>query len=137
MGLERRGREYCRWRHITVLKAKTPIRIRLYGIDCPESGQGFGKKAKQFTSGMVFRKIVRIEPVDRDRYGRTVAWVYVDGQNLCEELVRAGLAWHYKKYSSDQSLADLEILARHKRVGLWSDPHAVPPWEYRKAQRSW
>ena len=52
---------------ITVLRAKTPVKIRLSGIDCPERGQAFGKKAKQFTSGMVFRKIVRIEPVDRDR----------------------------------------------------------------------
>ena len=120
---------------ITVLKAKAPVKIRLYGIDCPERGQAFGKKAKQFTAGMVFRKMVRIEPVDRDRYGRTVAWVYVDGKNLCEELVRAGLAWHYKKYSSDQSLADLEILARQSRAGIWSDPHAMPPWEYRRRKR--
>jgi micrococcal nuclease len=120
---------------ITVLKAKTPVKIRLYGIDCPERGQAFGKKAKQFTAGMVFRKMVRIEPVDRDRYGRTVAWVYVDGKNLCEELVRVGLAWHYKKYSSDKSLSDMEFLARRNRVGLWSDPHAMPPWEYRRRKR--
>ena len=120
---------------ITVLHGKAPVKIRLYGIDCPERGQAFGTKAKQFTAGMVFRKQVRIEPVDRDRYGRTVAWVYVNGKNLCEELVRAGLAWHYKKYSSDQSLADLEISARRNRVGLWSDPHAMPPWEYRRRKR--
>jgi len=94
---------------ITVLNGKTPVKIRLYGIDCPEKGgQAFGNKAKQFTSDMVFKKQVQIEPMDQDRYGRTVAWVFVDGKNLCEELVAAGLAWHYKKYSSDQNLADLE-----------------------------
>jgi endonuclease YncB( thermonuclease family) len=115
---------------ITVLKDKTPVKIRLYGIDCPEKGgQAFGKKARQFTSKMVFRKLVEIKPVDKDRYGRTVAWVYVDGKNLCEELVINGLAWHYKRYSSDQKLADLENRARKGRVGLWSDPHAIPPWE--------
>jgi micrococcal nuclease len=102
----------------------------------PERGQPFGKKAKQFTAAMVFRKQVKIEPVDRDRYGRTVAWVYVDGRNLCEELVRAGLAWHYKKYSSDRNLADLEIRARKGRVGLWSDPRAIAPWDYRRLKRS-
>jgi micrococcal nuclease len=102
---------------ITVFNGKTPVKIRLYGIDCPERGQPFGKKAKKFTSDMVFRKQVKIQPVDRDRYGRTVAWVYVDGQNLCEELVRAGLAWHYKKYFSDRNLADMEIRARKGRVG--------------------
>jgi endonuclease YncB( thermonuclease family) len=117
---------------ITVLRNKTPVKIRLYGIDCPERRQAFGKKAKQFTSKMVFRKQVKIKPVDRDRYGRTVAWVYVNGKNLCEELVRNGLAWHYKKYSSDQSLADLKTQARKGRVGLWADPHAVPPWEFRR-----
>jgi endonuclease YncB( thermonuclease family) len=51
------------------------------------SGQAFGQKAKQFTASMVFRRYVKIEPVDTDRYGRTVAWVYVNGKNLCEELV--------------------------------------------------
>jgi endonuclease YncB( thermonuclease family) len=118
---------------ITVLKDKTPVKIRLYGIDCPEKGgQAFGKKARQFTSKMVFRKLVEIKPVDKDRYGRTVAWVYVDGKNLCEELVINGLAWHYKRYSSDQKLADLENRARKGRVGLWSDPHAIPPWEFRR-----
>jgi micrococcal nuclease len=120
---------------ITVLKGKTPVKIRLFGIDCPEGSQAFGKKAKQFTAAMVFRKHVEIKPVDRDRYGRTVAWVLVDGQNLCEELVGAGLAWHYKKYSKDQSLADLEIRARKGRLGLWSDPNAIAPWEYRRRKR--
>ena len=92
---------------ITVLKGKTPVKIRLFGIDCPEGSQAFGKKAKQFTADTVFRKHAEIKPVDRDHYGRTVARVFVNGQNLCEELVGAGLAWHYKKYSSDQKLADL------------------------------
>jgi endonuclease YncB( thermonuclease family) len=72
---------------ITVLKGNTTVKIRLYGIDCPERGQAFGQKAKQFTASMVFRRYVKIEPVDTDRYGRTVAWVYVNGKNLCEELV--------------------------------------------------
>jgi micrococcal nuclease len=121
---------------ITVLKGKkTPVKIRLFGIDCPEGSQAFGKKAKQFTAAMVFRKYVEIKPVDRDRYGRTVAWVFVNGQNLCEEQIGAGLAWHYKKYSSDQKLADLEAQARKGRVGLWSDQGAVAPWEYRRRNR--
>ncbi len=121
---------------ITVLRDKTSIKIRLYGIDCPEKrGQAFGKKAKQFTSKMVFGKHVEIKPVDQDRYGRTVAWVYVDGKNLNEELVKAGLAWHYKKYSSDQSLANMENQARKIKIGLWVDPEAIAPWTFRRRGR--
>jgi micrococcal nuclease len=120
---------------ITVLKGKGAIKIRLFGIDCPEKGQAFGTKAKQFTSGMVFRRIVQIRPVDQDRYGRTVAWVDVDGKSLCEELVRNGLAWHYKKYSSDTSLAELQLRAKKGRVGLWADPKAMAPWDYRRTKR--
>jgi micrococcal nuclease len=68
-------------------------RIRLYGIDCPERRQDFGTRARKFTSDMVFGKVVNVEPVDRDRYGRTVAWVSVSGKSLNKELLRAGLAW--------------------------------------------
>ncbi len=84
---------------------------------------------------MVFGKHVEIKPVDQDRYGRTVAWVYVDGKNLNEELVKAGLAWHYKKYSSDQSLANMENQARKIKIGLWVDPEAIAPWTFRRRGR--
>ncbi len=120
---------------ITVLKDKTQFKIRLYGIDCPEKGQAFSNKAKQFTSKMVFKKQVEIKPVTKDRYGRTVAWVYVEGKSLCEELLKAGLAWHYKKYSTDQVLSVLEIKARKEKVGLWSDKNAIAPWDYRRSRK--
>jgi micrococcal nuclease len=69
-------------------------RIRLYGIDCPEGGQAYGNRAKQFTSQLVFGKSVKIVPVDRDRYGRTVADVILnDGREVGQEIVRAGFAW--------------------------------------------
>ena len=117
------------------LYIKTPIKIRLYGIDCPEKGQAFGKRAKQFTSKMVFKKQVEIKPVTKDRYGRTIAWVYVGGKSLCEELLKAGLAWHYKKYSTDQVLAVSEMKARQEKLGLWADPKPIAPWDYRSNHR--
>ncbi|MDA8140225.1 MAG: thermonuclease family protein [Desulfobacteraceae bacterium] len=117
---------------ITVLQGTESVKIRLAGIDCPEKHQAFGNKAKDFTACIVFGKMVEVKPVTQDRYGRTVAWVSVGAESLNESLLKAGLAWHYKKYSSDQHLADLETKARHDKVGLWSDPHAIPPWEFRK-----
>ena len=54
--------------------------------------------------------------MDTDRYGRTVAWVFVDGNNLNEEIVRAGFAWHFKKYSKDENLVRAEIEAREKKL---------------------
>jgi hypothetical protein len=120
---------------MTVLRNKTPVKIRLHGIDCPEKRQAFGQRAKQFTSNMTFGKTVTVKPTDQDRYGRIVAWIYVDFKCLNEELVRAGFAWHYKKYSSDKNLADTEIAARHAKVGLWKDINPVPPWEFRRGKR--
>ena len=64
---------------ISVIHESNSERIRLYGIDCPERGQPFGKRAKQFTSNMVFGKIVGVNPVTKDRYGRIIAWVCVNG----------------------------------------------------------
>jgi endonuclease YncB( thermonuclease family) len=84
---------------ITVLHDGKAEKIRLYGIDCPEKGQAFGKRAKQFTSKMVFGKVVEARPITTDRYGRTIAWIYCDGACLNEELLKVGLAWHYKWWS--------------------------------------
>ena len=110
-------------------------KIRLYGIDCPEKNQPFGKKAKWFASDLVFKKIVEVKALNKDRYGRTIAWVYVNGTCLNEELLKAGLAWHYKRYSKEKNLSLLEERARVMKIGLWSDPHSIPPWEWRRLKK--
>jgi endonuclease YncB( thermonuclease family) len=117
---------------ITVMKAGRAIKVRLEGIDCPELGQDFGTRAKRFTSAMVFGKDVQVKEISRDRYNRIVARVYVDGRDLSLELVRVGLAWHYKQFSSDTVLAVAEEQARRTKQGLWSMPNPMPPWEYRR-----
>ncbi len=112
------------------------VKIRLHGIDCPEGGQAFGKKAKQFTSSQCFGKTIQYRQVDIDRYGRTVATVYLDdGRELNLEILRAGYAWHYKRYSDRQDYADAEEEARRAGYGLWADPNAMPPWEWRRERR--
>lgn len=61
---------------ITVLTdEKRQVKIRLYGVDCPESKQAYGTRARQSSSGHVFGKRVRVEVADTDRYGRTVGIV--------------------------------------------------------------
>ncbi len=103
------------------------------GGDCPEKRQAFGNRAKQFTSKLVFGKTVTVQVLGRDRYGRTVGVVLLpDGRSLNHELVRAGLAWWYRRYApDDETLAQLERDARGAERGLWADAEPVPPWEWR------
>lgn len=106
----------------------TPEKIRLNGIDCPERGQAFGNRAKQFTGDMVFGKTVTIKEYDNDKYGRTIGDVLLsDGTNLNKELLRQGFAWWYRQYSNDKELEQLEQEARLSKKGLWSDPKPVAP----------
>ncbi|MBW2492972.1 MAG: thermonuclease family protein [Deltaproteobacteria bacterium] len=122
---------------ITVLHEGKGEKIRLYGIDAPEKGQAFSKKAKQFTSSMVYGKTVKVETKDTDQYGCTVAIVYVDGQSLNEALVKNGFAWVYRKYCKEEFCEDwlnLEIVARYGKIGLWSEPNPIPPWDFRYAR---
>ena len=117
---------------IEMLVDSLPIRIRLASIDCPEKNQAFGQKAKQFTSDLCFGKIVTAVKTDVDRYGRTIAIIHLpDGSCLNNELLKSGFAWHYKKYSQDNTLAQMEITARENKLGLWLDPAPVAPWEFR------
>ena len=120
---------------ITVLRDKHPERIRLYGIDCPEKRQPFGKRAKQFTSELVFGKVVEVEPVTTDRYGRTVAFVRVENITVNEELIKEGLGWVYMRYCKLPLCVEwegLESEARFGKRGLWGDSGHVPPWQFRR-----
>ncbi|QBQ40544.1 thermonuclease family protein [Sphingobacterium psychroaquaticum] len=119
---------------ITILDSNnTQIRIRFHGIDCPENGQDFGQVARRFTSDLCFGKKVKIDVKSKDQYGRTVGIVWVqDTLNVNLELLRAGLAWHYKLFDKSTIFAEAEQTARMEKVGLWKQKNAVAPWLFRK-----
>ncbi|WP_332453793.1 thermonuclease family protein [Chryseobacterium aquaticum] len=111
------------------------ITLRLAEVDCPESGQPFGKNAKQFTSSQVFGKSVKYYPTNSDQYGRTVAKVYYEGKYLSEEIIKAGLGWWYYRYSDNKNLGKLQDIAKNKKLGLWSHTQVLPPWEFRRSEK--
>ena len=108
--------------------------LRLYGIDTPEKAQQDGNKATAFTRRFVLGKRCRIKVMDRDRYGRYVALVFVNGRSLNEALLAAGWAWHYKKFSRSKRFAMLEQNARRARLGVWARANPTPPWTWRYRQ---
>ena len=120
---------------ITVLHEGLEEKIRLYGVDTPEKGQAFGQKAKDFTANMVAGRLVDVQREDTDRYGRTVAIVSIAGKCLNEELVKAGYAWQYRKYCKEsfcRRWLEFETTARQNKLGLFADPDAIAPWDWRK-----
>ena len=71
----------------------------------------------------------------KDRNGRIIGEIFCNQRCLNKDLVKNGLAWHFKKYSKDTSLAQLEIIAKNNHRGLWKDVDPQAPWEYRKLKR--
>ena len=112
------------------------LRIRMNGIDAPEKGQAFGTRAKEKLAALCGAKTIRIVPFRKDRNGRWIADSFLGQTSLSAAMIREGMAWHFKKYSSDTTLAQLEQQARQKKIGLWSDPAPVAPWEYRAGRRT-
>jgi micrococcal nuclease len=111
--------------------------VRLHGVDCPERGQAFGSRAKQFTSELCFGQTVTILDSGNDKYGRTIGEVITaNGTNLNVALVENGLGWWYEKYApGDARFRDAQQRAKAASRGLWNDPGAIPPWEYRRRNR--
>ncbi len=118
---------------ITVLdSSNTQHRIRLLAIDAPESKQAFGQKSKAFLSSLVFGKQVKVEWKKKDRYKRVLGFVFIDKVNCNEEMLKAGLAWHYRQYSKDKKLQAMEDMARKEKKGLWVDKSPTAPWDFRR-----
>jgi endonuclease YncB( thermonuclease family) len=113
------------------------IKFRIYAIDAPEKKQAFGNRSKQYLSGLIFNKTAGIKYQTTDQYGRQVVWVYTpDGKDVSAEMLKAGMAWHYKRYDATPEYAAYEIEAQKSRLGLWADKHPVAPWDFRKQKKS-
>ncbi|PPS42098.1 hypothetical protein B1A85_15685 [Chroococcidiopsis sp. TS-821] len=115
------------------------------GIDAPELDQPLGYESRDFARSLVAAagNNIILMPIEKDRYGRTVAEVFVvlkDGQeqSLQEELLKSGLAYVYQRYISGcfnaESMKEAEAIAVSKRIGVWSGNHEKP-WDYRKRKR--
>ncbi|XP_039016594.1 staphylococcal-like nuclease CAN1 isoform X1 [Hibiscus syriacus] len=110
-------------------------RIRLRGIDAPESSMPYGKEAKAELVKLIQGKCLRVVVYDEDRYGRCVGDIYCNGKFVQEVLLKKGLAWHYSAYDNRVELETWEQEARAKRVGLWASTNPEKPWEWRKNKR--
>lgn len=127
---------------VTVLvSGRSQVKIRLAGIDAPERTQPFGRTAKEALAKVIFQKDVEVIGEKTDRYGRLVGKILYSGRDVNLELVRAGLAWWYRKYASEQPIADrrtyaaAEDEARAAGNGIWSEPSPTAPWDWRRRTR--
>ena len=110
----------------------TQQKIRMAEIDAPELGQDFGTVSREAMAAMVFGKTVDVTDSGKDRYGRWIGHISVNGLNVNREMIATGNAWHYAAYSSDPSLAAVQSQAQTQKLGLWAQPNPTPPWNYRK-----
>ena len=122
---------------VEVLYYQLPMVIRLEHIDAPEKKQAFGTVSKQKLSDLCFGKNVMIVSSgikgNYDGRGRMIAEILVNDKiNANKEMLKSGLAWHYKKYSKSEEYAQLENAARKNRVGLWTDKNPIAPWSFRR-----
>ena len=124
---------------LVVLDAgNTQHKIRLSGIDAPESNQPFGKRSKEALSALVAGQWVEVDWHKHDRYGRIVGKVIAQGKDVNLAQIRMGMAWWYRKYADEQSRVDqglyaaAEAKARMTGVGLWKDKDPIAPWDWRK-----
>ena len=119
---------------LTVQSGASLYKVRLSDVDAPEMGQVFGKQARQFTERMALGHQVRVNVSMVDVHDRRIGEVIIDdGWVLNEELVHAGLAWHYRVSPvRNDRLKKLEEYAFSNKLGLWVEKDPLPPWEFRR-----
>ncbi|HKQ91900.1 MAG TPA: thermonuclease family protein [Blastocatellia bacterium] len=126
---------------ITVLDdQKRQHKVRLEGIDAPESKQDYGSRAKQSLSDLVFGKTVTVTSRKKDKYGRVLGKVTLDGKDINQEQIDRGMAWFYRAYRAElpanvAAVYELrEARAQQEKRGLWADASPTPPWDFRRGK---
>ena len=127
---------------VTLLDANNnQYKIRLAGIDAPESHMPYGQKAKAHLASIVFGRHVVAHMRKQDRYGRTIATLMLGTQDANLAMVQAGLAWHYKQYAKEQpkaealAYAQAEAQARAHGLGLLHGNEPTAPWDWRRSHK--
>ncbi|MEQ0318130.1 thermonuclease family protein [Klebsiella sp. GB_Kp051] len=118
---------------VVVYDGTQQTKIRLYGIDAPESNQAFGQKSKNFMIQLAANRVVDIEEHGQDVYGRTLGTLFLENQDLNGLMVYEGMAWAYR-YQGRLIVPEygaIEQDARNTQRGLWADPHAIEPRQWR------
>lgn len=110
--------------------------VQLEGIDAPEIKQDFGKESTEGLSKLLKDKTVRITWKSKDNFERLLAQVYDGDKHINMELIKTGMAWHFKRYNKDEELAKAETVAREAKKGLWATESPVAPWDYRKENKA-
>lgn len=115
---------------------KQQMKIRLYGIDCPEIGQDYGQQAREYLGDLIFFDTVQIVSKGLDADGLTLGIVTIFNMNVNERMLQQGLAWHYSKYDNNPLWSAYANKAKQLRKGLWTNPNAIPPWEWRSTHNN-
>lgn len=109
------------------------LKFRIWGIDAPEKKQAFGTKSKEYLSSLIFGETITVDVQKQDGWGRYIAYVFTpDNKDVGTEMLKAGMAWQFIEYDKSEEYKKAELQARKSKKGLWSDPHHVAPWEFRK-----
>lgn len=119
-------------------KSGEKLKVRFYAIDAPEKAQPYGPQSTGILKNLVLNQYIALDVINTDRYGRQVAVVYLDRQDINAEMIKLGAAWHYRYYDKSSNYNYYERLeqeARANRRGLWNRDYPTPPWEYRKMMR--
>jgi endonuclease YncB( thermonuclease family) len=111
--------------------------FRLAGVDAPELDQPYGVNARKELIALIGHQQCVVVPIDTDRYGRTIAHLWIGRTYVNGEMVKRGAAWFYTEFAADDSLYEVENKARDGKRGLWALPikQRVEPWEWRRAKR--
>lgn len=117
-------------------------RVRFLGIDAPEKNQAEGMACGRNLYDKIYGETVQVHYGKKDQYGRILGTVFFGDRNINLEQVSEGCAWYYRHYARDvprtlrRAYSDAESEAQSNRLGLWSRPNPIPPWEFRKQQRN-
>ena len=122
---------------ILVTDAKSvEYQVQLEGIDAPELKQEFGKESTEGLTKLLKDKSVRLTWKSKDNFDRLLAQVYDGDKHINMEMIKTGMAWHFKRYNKDESLAKAETEAKEAKKGLWAKESPKAPWDYRKETNS-
>lgn len=119
---------------IDILKDNKSYRVRLADIDAPEKQQDFGQRSRQNLSKMIALKNVTASGDKHDRYGRLIATIYYNNENINANQITSGFAWayRYKGKATNPTYVRMESIAKDNSIGLWSNPNPIEPWKWRR-----